>query len=328
MSLAQPQVEILGAKQYQPDGPFDFVTTFPTQRVGYPVSGELGAEWVPVFFDATAGQTVRQGDALVWDDNYVAIVCTTANATRGMDFGTAYFGGRYGDSASNGAIGSGAPFAYTFPLTGRYEMWVQRAGTSLLNVNATAATNNLMETTATASVAGAPASATVGSKLIAGAYLPPTTITFTANTVLGSNQLSVVSLTKQLAVGQSISGAGIPTGTYIAAISAGTITMSAVATATASTITVTMTMYSFTANTTNTSNVLTSPSTVYGIYPGQTITGTGIPASTTITAINGVPGSYTITLSANATATGSAVAMTTSLYVEAYLKWSYIDKTN
>ena len=64
------------------------------------------------------------------------------------------------------------------------------------------------------------------------------------------------------------------------------------------------------------------------MYPNMTITGTGIPASTTIVSINGVTGSYTITMSANATATANAINVVGSGYVEGYFVWPYIDKTN
>lgn len=63
---------------------------------------------------------------------------------------------------------------------------------------------------------------------------------------------------------------------------------------------------SFTATTTNGSDQLTSVASVVGTpYIGMGISGTGIPAGTTIKGINGA----TYTLSANATATGATVAM-------------------
>lgn len=63
---------------------------------------------------------------------------------------------------------------------------------------------------------------------------------------------------------------------------------------------------SFTATTTSGSNVLASVASVVGApYIGMGITGTGIPAGATITGING----STYYLSANATASGTAVAM-------------------
>lgn len=329
MTIASPQIELLGIKTFIPEGPFDFVTTFPSQRLGVCVEGDYESEYVPLYFDATAGQTVKQGDALVWDGTYTAIYCITANATRGMSFGTLYLGGRYGDAtAGGGAIGGGAAFSYTFPVAGRYMIYAQRAGTSLLSVNSSAATGNLAETTTTSGQVGAPASPTVTSKLIAGLYLPAaqSTFTFTANTTNGSAVLTNVSLFKGLAVGQTISGTGIPTGTIITLISAGSITISNAATATNTSTTITVTNYQFYCTTTNGSPTLTNVTTVYGIYPGATLTGTGV--SGTVVSINGSSGNWSITMSANASASGSNIAVAATLYTEALLKWPYIDKTN
>jgi len=63
-----------------------------------------------------------------------------------------------------------------------------------------------------------------------------------------------------------------------------------------------------TADTTTGSNVLTNLSSVVGLIVGQTITGTGIPANSTITAIV----SNSVTISANATATAPSGVTVTS----------------
>jgi hypothetical protein len=66
-----------------------------------------------------------------------------------------------------------------------------------------------------------------------------------------------------------------------------------------------------TGNTTNNSNVVASLSSVTDVFAGATVTGTGIPANTTISSISGT----TITLSNNATATntGTTLTITSSL---------------
>ena len=89
----------------------------------------------------------------------------------------------------------------------------------------------------------------------------------------------------------------------------------------------------FTASTTNGSAVLTGPFTGAtlgsGPFVGATVAGTGIPASTTIASIQYVGGVVSsITMSANATATGSAVTITPTLVGEARVMWPYVDKTN
>lgn len=65
-----------------------------------------------------------------------------------------------------------------------------------------------------------------------------------------------------------------------------------------------------TGSTTNTSTSVTSVSSFAGLYVGQSITGAGIPAATTIAAMNA--GAGTITLSAAATATAAGVSLTVS----------------
>lgn len=258
MTIAYLQYGGIGPRLYAPEGPLDITGKsgpLPSFRVGEVVSGDQEAEFVFLLFTVgSAPLTVNQGDLFQWDNNGVATQLTTAAGVRGQSVGAFYLGGRYGDPAAT-------PFSYVFPVTGTYGMWVQRSGVSLLKAAAAAAAGNLAETTATVGQANAPASATVGSKLIVGLYLAQTNVAFTANTTNGS-----------------------PT--------------------------------------------LTNISSTAGLYPGQTVAGTGIPGSSTIASINGNPGNYTITLSANATATGTAVAVTANGYVEAYFKWPYIDKTN
>lgn len=86
------------------------------------------------------------------------------------------------------------------------------------------------------------------------------------------------------------------------------------------------TNYTFTATTVNGSPVLTNVSTLVGIYPNQTISGTGIPGSTTIASIDAK--ANTVTLSANATANGSTITMTCARYVEAYLNNGFMSAAN
>lgn len=66
--------------------------------------------------------------------------------------------------------------------------------------------------------------------------------------------------------------------------------------------------FTTTGNTTNGSNVVTNLAFETGIVVGQTVTGTGIPNSTTVSTISG----NTVTLSQNATATNTGVNLTFS----------------
>lgn len=66
----------------------------------------------------------------------------------------------------------------------------------------------------------------------------------------------------------------------------------------------------FAASTTNANATITglTPTQAATLMPGMGVTGTGIPASTTLLGVNSTLG--TVTLSANATATGALVALT------------------
>ena len=138
------------------------------------------------------------------------------------------------------------------------------------------------------------------------------TTSFTAITTSGSPTLTSVSSLTGLAIGQVLTGAGIPANTAISAISGTTITMSANATATVSTaVTITSSAslavgqvlsspVSFTGITTSGSPTITGITSVTGLAAGQGLTGTGIPANTVISSITGSAAPYSITMSANA----------------------------
>lgn len=331
MPISYIQFEVIGAKPSNPEL-IDFTSTLASQRLGATTIGDFGSEYIYVYLDVlTAGTTIKQGDFYAWDSSFRAIPCLTASLTRGMGIGTVFLGGRVGDPGAGtpaGGLGAPSAFSYTFPATGTYGLWMQRAGTSLGNVNGTAANANVAESTTTASQIGAPAAATVGSRLLIGLYLTPATFTVTANNTSGSAVLPLTAAPKGFVVGQTVSGTGIATGSVVTQISGTSMTLSLPCTSTNSGITVTATQYSSYATTTNGSAVLTNVTTVYGLYPNQTIAGANIPASTTILSINGNPGNYSITMSANATGTANNVNVTTTGYAECYLAWPYVDKTN
>lgn len=64
------------------------------------------------------------------------------------------------------------------------------------------------------------------------------------------------------------------------------------------------------ATTSNTSASVTAAESLYGVYNGMSVTGTGIPASTTVSAVN--PGAGTLTLSNAATASNVGTPLTFS----------------
>src|SRR5262249_1598450 len=150
-----------------------------------------------------------------------------------------------------------------------------------------------------------PSAALAGSMGIQNAWTAPLTATFTATTVTGSTVLTAISSTKGYSIGQKITGTGIPASTVIKDIQGSTVPISHAATASGSGVTMTVPANGADVTTTNGSAILTNVSSITGLYPNQTIAGTGIPGSTTIVSIQGNPGNYTITMSAAATATAN-----------------------
>jgi hypothetical protein len=157
------------------------------------------------------------------------------------------------------------------------------AGTTIVAINEVTGTITLSQT-ATRTVAGATLVAmdTITQKRGAAAGT-----TFTANTTASSTLLANVSTLIALAVGQTITGPGIPTGTTISAITPS---------------------FSFTGNTTNGSTSITNVSSTAGLVVGQVVSGPGIPANAIIKSIVG----NTVTISAAATATATGITVTVS----------------
>lgn len=121
---------------------------------------------------------------------------------------------------------------------------------------------------------------------------------FTGKLAIAGTGVTSVSSTSGLAVGQSITGTGILDNTTISALGSGTITLSKAAISTTA----------ITGATISGSSLITSLNNVTGIAVGMAVSGTGVPAGAVIIAING----YTISLSANCTATASGVSLTIS----------------
>lgn len=124
-------------------------------------------------------------------------------------------------------------------------------------------------------------------------YVPTTAVPIIGITTSGSNQVTNVNFNAITpVVGQVVTGAGIPAGTTITAIT-GSATISNI---------------SFTGTWLTTAKTVTAVSSVNGLAVGQPVTGTGIAAGTTITAIVSVA-PLSITLSATPTAAGTAAAL-------------------
>lgn len=332
MTIASIQYEGLGAKTYLPEGPFGAAgqTPLPSFKLGTVVGGDAESEFVYLLFSPTASVTVNQGDFFTWDQSYRAVLTPAAAAgsiSFGAEVGTFFLGGRIGDPAAAG-FGQGDYFSYTFPVSGVYGIWVQRAGTSLLNLASVNAQTKLAGTSATVGKLDQPSAALANSMGVTGVYSAPTSGTFTANVTNGSAQLAACSTNKFLVIGQQLSGTGIPNGTVITDIQGATVTMSLPATATNATVTITASNMAFYCTTVNASPILTNVTSIAGLYPNQILSGTGIAASQTIVSIKGNAAPHTITMSANATASGTGISVTSTGYWEGYLRRPYVNVQN
>ncbi len=119
------------------------------------------------------------------------------------------------------------------------------------------------------------------------------TLTLSASATVSGDQALSSEGPAPFAVGQTISAPGIPAGTTIIAVGAGTLTLSTDATGSGSAVA----LSAF-------SSEVTSVATTTGEFVvGQPVSGTGIPAHTTITKVSGA----TLTLSAPVTASGTEV---------------------
>jgi hypothetical protein len=344
MTIAIEQFSTVGAKIFMPDGPFSNQTPgMFAFKLGTVIDGDAESEYTYLQLTVTGALTLQQGSLIGWDNSYQAYLPTTATETQhsGSSMGSFFLGGRVGDP---GGLPSSVnwPFLYTFPSPGIYGIWVQRAGSALLNLVSAAVTapafGNVVTTTTTAGAVDAPTAA-VG-KAIQGLFLAPFSATFTGNTTNGSAVITAVSTAKGVEVGMGLTGSNVPAGCFVAAINGNTITLgnitaagSALATLTATGTTFTAARYSFTANTVNASPILTNVSNISGIYPGSGlgVAGAGIGVGSTVLSIGGNSASgYVITMSANATSTTTSTTfnftpvVSNTTVVEGLLRWPYM----
>lgn len=334
MSIARKVSGGIGARAYAPEGPYGAAGQFPLPSFarGEVMYGELGAEYEFVIINAMTTFTINQGDVFVWDNSGVAVQAQTGSGVHpfGASVGTAFFGGAISDQASQATPGN--IWSYTLPAAGSYGMWMQRSGKSLINCATVNAQTKSLNTTAVNGQVNAPSTALSGSMGISNAYTAPQTGTFVADTVSGSAVLVNVTLKalKFVTKGQTLSGTGIATGAVVTDIGAGTVTMSLAATATNSAQTITASNISSYCTTTTGSNLLTNVTSIAGIYPNATLTGTGVGASgsSTVVAIWGSAGSYTIQMATNSSATANSINIVPSVYIEAFLQWPFIGSQN
>ena len=329
MTIATVQAGVIGSRSYAPEGPFGTAGNFPWPafKPGEVNYGDAEGEWVYVLLPVVSAFTLNQGDWLVWDNSYMAVVSQTGSGVHpfGANCGTFFLGGRVAAGQNNTSAGN--IWSYTFSTTGIYGIWVQRAGISIGNVATINAQTKPLNTTAVNGQMNAPAAPLAGSMGTTGVFTAPLSFTFTGTTTTGSAILTAASQNKGLVIGQSLSGTGVATGAVIKDIQGSTVTMSLVATATG-TVTITAQNGQFFCTTTNASPNLTNVTSIAGIYPNQTLTGTGIAGATTVLSVLGNSAPYTIVMSANATATANNITVAATVYYEILLRWPYIGSQN
>ncbi len=328
MSIAYKEYEGIGSRLFAPEGPYGAAgnAPLPSFLPGSVVAGDAESEFTFVTFCPGAAVTLNQGDWLIWDNSYLAVqpvLGATAHPV-GASLGTFFLGGRVGDPASQ----QGNVWSWTFAAGGTYGIWVQRAGTSLSNLTITNA-NKQVNTSSTPGQLTQITAGVANSLTISGVGAPATSYSLASSVLVSGNFFftlaSATSAAKGLYKGMYLSGTGIPNGSYITDFDGTTVwfTNKAGSPISASgTVTVTAAANTVWGTIVNGQPYITGVPSIPGVYPNQTLSGTG--TSGTIKSITGVPGNYTITMSGNAGAGNAfASAITTSNYSETFLRWPY-----
>ena len=331
MGISTRQWELIGPHVYTPEGPFALIgsqsggSSGPSFGFGDIVKGNAGAEFIYVKYSPVASVTYNQGDVFVFDSAFMAVPSKLGAAyhSMGSQVGTLFFGGQMGNPGAN-ATGQGNIWSFLF-APGVYGIWLQVNGGCVANFTTITAQADSAFTTATLGSVSALASGATNSETITGMYSAVQSFTFTGTDAVGSAILTAVSDTNKLEIGMTLSGTGIPNGTVITDIQGASVYMSAVATSANSGTTVTAKKGTFWGTTVSGSPLITAITTLLGVYPNSTLTGTGV--SGTLSKITGTPGNLTITLSANASASGT-VSIAATQYVEAFLTNPFISAQN
>ncbi|MBY3590609.1 hypothetical protein HJA87_12040 [Rhizobium bangladeshense] len=245
MSIATSQTDRLGANPFVVDGPFIAGSGVPAPifALGSVAGGDREAEWVYCRLVLASQTTLQPGQWFQWTRDYDASLLTTAAAVVGQRCGV-FAGAAQPPTITGGPIGSITLAA------GTYYVWLQRNGQAPGQVSTATAALVVAETTTTAGLANAPASATVGTKAIANVNFAAANQTFTATTVNGSpvlTALSGLSANSGPFIGAAVSGTGIPGGATVTGITytpngvVQSVTLSANATANGTGITITAT---------------------------------------------------------------------------------------
>ena len=198
---ANPFAGVIAARANPQTGSDGSGISQPPFAVGTILRGRFKSEFCLVQLTLSATTTLLNGAAVQWDKDYNASLLTTANGVQGYDLGHLQFQ------------------ALNVPA-GTYYVWAMQAGNGAVQMTGVA-NSTIPETTATTGVLNFPASAnTAGSKAVIAEASYMASKAITVNTTNGSAVLSGVSNAdlNDLNVGATITGAGIPAGSVIAAI--------------------------------------------------------------------------------------------------------------
>jgi hypothetical protein len=310
--------QVAGPHVYSPEGPFGTTGNFPLPSIkpGQVVIGDSEGAFTFVTLAIPVAVTYNQGDFFCWDNSYnagpVGEIIAASEYFPGTSVGTLFLGGSVANPAAQPAAGN--IWSYTF-APGVYGVWMQRYGTSLMNLGALSTGATLTNPNTTAAKARINGCGGRGCFHLARAPVGsicncPLSRTFTGNTVAGSAVITGVNTAKYLVKGMQITGTGFPAvsttqqGTFITDIQGSTVTVSQLATATNTGTTFTALNSQTTGQVTNGSKQITKVPFIPGLYPNQIVTGTGI-VGLVIQSIMGIPGNYTINLVTAATAGGA-----------------------
>lgn len=179
-------------------------------RLGMTMNGDYGAEFVFCKLVLAGTTDLLPGDCYFYDVNFGLTLFSATNALNliGME------------------VGVGQVFAPA-TVAGTYFLWIQRAGRASIRAIAGSVLNGKGETNATtAGTMKFPAAATAGQKSASPVqgFVASSGVTFTGTTVSGSPYITAVvsAMTgggvTDLVPGQTITGAGLPANSCIAAI--------------------------------------------------------------------------------------------------------------
>lgn len=211
----------------------------PPMRLGTVLNGTDGSEFILAKLVLAAATDLLPGEFYTFDRDFLAVKLTTALSVLNQEAGVAQV------FANQQAAGT-------------YYIWLGRAGHLPVRAAAASVAGGLAESTTTAGVAKFPATATVTAYSISPTtvYVATAGFTFTATTTNGSPTLTNVSSIKDIALGATLAGTGLPANAIVAAIrqvggayvidigtsTTGALTTLQNCTATANTITITVTL--------------------------------------------------------------------------------------